>query len=53
MLKPIYKEVNDKISWWNLSFNLNAIHLLEKNPMKINWTGLSLNPNAIHLLEKI
>jgi hypothetical protein len=52
MLKPIYKEVNDKINWWYLSLNPNAIRLLEKNIDKINWWNLSSNPNAIPLLEK-
>ena len=43
----------DKINWYWLSANSNAIHLLEQNPNKINWNSLSLNPNAIHLLEAI
>ena len=42
----------DKINWDLLSFNHNAIHLLEQNPDKINWGYLSENRNAIHLLEK-
>ena len=42
----------NKICWYTLSRNPNAIHFLEKNADKINWNGLSLNPNAIHLLEK-
>jgi len=42
----------DKIhGWYDLSFNPNAIHLLEANQDKIVWHRLSLNPNAIHLLE--
>jgi hypothetical protein len=35
-----------------VSYNENAIPLLEKNTDKINWTWLSLNPNAIPLLDK-
>jgi hypothetical protein len=35
-----------------LSYNPNAIHILEKNKNKINWKSLSINPNAIHMLEK-
>jgi len=35
-----------------LSFNPNAIHLLEENQDKIDWSDLSQNPNAIHLLEQ-
>ena len=42
----------NKIIWFWLSSNPNAIALLEKNQDKINWTNLSLNPNAMHLLEK-
>ena len=41
----------DKLKWDYLSFNPNAIHMLEANPMKINWRYLSLNSNAIHMLE--
>ena len=42
----------DKVNWFWLSANPNAIQLLEKNPEKIKWCWLSRNPNAIHLLEK-
>ncbi len=42
----------DKISWFDMSSNPNAISILEKNMDKINWLHLSLNPNAIHLLEQ-
>ena len=42
----------DKINWFFLSKNPNAIHLLEKNMDKINWSKLSENTNAIMLLEK-
>ena len=42
----------EKMDFKSLSFNPNAIHLLEKNSDKINWDYLSTNPNAIHLLEK-
>ena len=42
----------DKIDWYYLSRNPNAIPILEQNPEKINWRELSVNPNAIHLLEK-
>ena len=42
----------DKIHGWSdLSFNPNAIHLLEANQDKIVWFTLSANLNAIHLLE--
>ena len=42
----------DKIYWYYLSLNLNAIHLLEQNIDKIDWSDLSHNLNAIHLLEQ-
>jgi len=42
----------DQINWHSLSYNPNAIHLLEQNMDKINWYSLSRNPNAIHLLEQ-
>lgn len=35
-----------------LSYNTNAIQLLEKNRDRIYWNDLSYNPNAIQLLEK-
>ena len=42
----------DQIDWGDLSYNPNAIHLLERNLDKIQWWNLSENPNAIHLLER-
>jgi hypothetical protein len=42
----------DKIAWFFLSLNPNAIHLLEKNPNRIAWSSLPMNPNAIKLLKK-
>ena len=41
----------DKLSWKNLSWNPNAIGLLNNNLDKIEWSGLSNNPNAIELLK--
>ena len=35
----------DKIDWYMLSQNPNAIHLLEQNPKKVRWWRLSKNPN--------
>ena len=52
-LRPSVKENIDKIDWTNLSFNPNAIHILEKNLDKVSWYCLSENPNTIHILEKI
>ena len=40
----------NRINWYILSFNENAIHLL-KDYDKINWSFLSKNKNAIELLE--
>ena len=44
----------EKLDWWELSENPNAIELLKANPEKIYWWGLSKNPNpeAIELLQK-
>ena len=42
----------NKLSWYCLSGNPGAIHLIEQNLDKIDWIMLSANPNAIHLLEK-
>jgi len=42
----------DKVFWICLSYNPNAIHILEKNLDKVCWGHLYSNPNAIHLLEK-
>jgi hypothetical protein len=46
---PVFK-VSEKVRWYRLSINPNAIHLLEQNPEKMNWDRLSGNENAIHLL---
>ena len=40
----------DKVVWFYLSENPNAIHLLEKNLDRVS-VRLSDNPNAIHILE--
>ena len=42
----------NKLNWYSLSQNPNAIYLLEQNQDKINWDYLSLNKNAIHLLKQ-
>ena len=42
----------EKINWFYLSRNPNAIPILEKNLDKIDWICLSANPNAIPILEK-
>ena len=42
----------DKVIWFNLSSNPNAIHILEQNLDKVYWEWLSGNPNAIYLLEQ-
>ena len=64
MLKP-FKEYSialksfinlDKINWYCLCGNPNAILLLEKHWLtiqdKIDWSNLCQNPNAIPLLKK-
>jgi hypothetical protein len=40
------------VVWEQLSKNLSAIHILEKNLDKADWAQLSANPNAIHILEQ-
>ena len=42
----------DKISWFDLSCNINAISILQQNLDNINWSSLSWNCNAILLLEQ-
>ena len=39
--------------WDWLSFNPNAVHLLQQNLDKVNWRELSENPNAIHLFASL
>jgi hypothetical protein len=46
-LEPI-----EKINWWVLSANQEAIQLLEENYDNIDWVQLGKNPKAIKLLEK-
>jgi len=41
----------DKLDWFWLSLNPNAIDLLENNLNEVDWDALSSNPNAIHILE--
>ena len=54
--RPIWKLRDwidiEKIDWERLSYNKNAIKLLEENKDKINWDYLSHNKNAIELLKK-
>jgi len=54
--RPIWKLRDwideEKIDWYNLSLNSNAIDLLKKNPDKIDWYSLSGNKNAIELFKE-
>ena len=54
LFKPLYRQKQDlnKIDWFWMSNNPNAIHILENNLDKVWWSSLSINPNAIHLLFK-
>jgi len=56
LVKPKMKLLNwislDKIDWYNLSENPNAIHLLEQNMDKIDWWYLSVNPNIFEIDKK-
>ena len=45
------KKNTNKISWYLLCLNPNAIPLLEANTDKIIWHWLFENPNAIELLK--
>ena len=49
--KPFYNIIN-KVSWFYLSENPNAIPILEQNLDKVVWLNLSFNPNAIPILEQ-
>jgi hypothetical protein len=40
---------SDKINWYNLSLNINAIDIL--GVYKINWNNLSSNINAQECIE--
>ena len=42
----------DKIYWYTLSYNINAISILENNLDKVNWIIMSSNINAVPILEK-
>jgi hypothetical protein len=42
----------DKVDWYGLCENPNAISILEQHPDKIEWLALSSNPNALHLLRE-
>ena len=42
----------NKLDWYYLSKNENAIELLKENLDKIDWDYLSSNPSAIDLLEQ-
>jgi hypothetical protein len=49
MIKIDLLEQNqDKINWFFLSENPNAIHLLEQNQDKIHWYRLSGNPSIFY-----
>ena len=55
-MTPIYKYQHlidtNKLNWYYLSGNENAIPILEQNINKISWSWLSRNSNAIKILEK-
>jgi len=42
----------DKVDWYYLAYNLNAIPILEKHLDKVDRSDLSQHPNAIPILEK-
>lgn len=47
----LFLKNEDKIVWYSLFINQNAINLIEKNKKTIIWNELSANPNAIQLLK--
>ena len=53
--RPIWKLRDwvdvEKLDWMMLSYNKNAIQLLEENPEKINWENLSENEITIDFLK--
>lgn len=40
------------INWERISYNKNAIELLEKNQNKIDWCQLAMNENGARLMER-
>jgi hypothetical protein len=52
MSKKDYKKLGDKIDWYSLTANPNAIELLKEYPHKIEWECLSANPAAIDWLKE-
>lgn len=52
MSKKAYNKLGNKIDWYSLSINANAIELLKEYPHKIKWGCLSANPAAIDLLKE-
>ena len=42
----------NNINWNSLSYNPNAIHLLQQNMDKINWDYLSANPKCYSYIRK-
>ena len=44
LFKPLYTHnENSKVNWKTLSFNPNAIPILENNLDKVDWIYLSMN----------
>jgi len=52
MFHPEYIVDDNKMYWFHLSRNPNAIPILEQNLDKLLWWNLSRNPNAIPILEQ-
>jgi len=49
--EDIKQILNKSIDWKQLSYNINAIPILEKID-KVDWLQLSANPNANPIIEK-
>lgn len=54
-MAPTYKLLDwihpDKLVWFNLCANPNAVGYIESYPYKVYWGNIWINPNAVHLFE--
>ena len=54
-MEPTYKLLDwihpDKLSWYDLCSNPNAVSYIESYPYKVYWGNIWINPRAVHLFE--
>ena len=43
----------DKVDWWQLSRNINAVHILEKNQNKVFWSMSEKNTGKISFTQLV